>query len=312
MNTAFVNIDTQIYFFYIIRKGGKRKMKSKIKRHSRSILAVILTISMLISTMMVGLIATDAARVADDDEVSWNSSTDRLHIRIGSTWYDKYFNSAGVTTFEVPSDNTTIEFELNFNGTVYKLDSSQANFTAKGIRSTAGQTRLAKTSGSSTYTVSGVYQGTYTATLDGTPSNGKQKLKISEPGGGDDPTTSGLYLFGEVNGTTNWNNGNGTAAFPMTLDSTDESNGYRYYTYNFDTTNTQKFRFWDGKYEFSPQSNITDDPVSVSTDSANPTEVWNVHKTAHFKVDPSDTAKTLWARYKYQRLTMIQQRHLRL
>ena len=41
-------------------------MKSKIKRHSRSILAVILTISMLISTMMVGLIATDAARVADD------------------------------------------------------------------------------------------------------------------------------------------------------------------------------------------------------------------------------------------------------
>lgn len=182
-------------------------MKSKIKRHSRSILAVILTISMLISTMMVGLIATDAARVADDDEVSWNSSTDRLHIRIGSTWYDKYFNSAGVTTFEVPSDNTTIEFELNFNGTVYKLDSSQANFTAKGIRSTAGQTRLTKTSGSSTYTVSGVYQGTYTATLDGTPSNGKQKLKISGPGGGDDPTTSGLYLFGEVNGTTNWNNG---------------------------------------------------------------------------------------------------------
>ena len=112
-------------------------MKSKIKRHSRSVMAVILTISMLISTMMVGLIATDAARVADDDEVSWNSSTDRLHIRIGSTWYDKYFNSAGVTTFEVPNDNTTIEFELNFNGTVYKLDPSQANFTAKGIRSTS-------------------------------------------------------------------------------------------------------------------------------------------------------------------------------
>jgi len=275
-------------------------MKSKIKRHSRSILAVILTISMLISTMMVGLIATDAARVADDDEVSWNSSTDRLHIRIGSTWYDKYFNSAGVTTFEVPSDNTTIEFELNFNGTVYKLDPSQANFTAKGIRSTAGQTRLTKTSGSSTYTVSGVYKGTYTATLDGIPSNGEQKLKISGPGGGDDPTTSGLYLFGEVNGKTYWNNGNGTAAFPMTLDSTDESHGYRYYTYNFDTTNTQKFRFWDGTNEFSPQSNTANDPVSVSTDSASPTKVWKEHKTAHFKVGPSDKPKTLWARYTYQ------------
>lgn len=211
-------------------------MKSKIKRHSRSILAVILTISMLISTMMVGLIATDAARVADDDEVSWNSSTDRLHIRIGSTWYDKYFNSAGVTTFEVPSDNTTIEFELNFNGTVYKLDSSQANFTAKGIRSTAGQTRLTKTSGSSTYTVSGVYQGTYTATLDGTPSNGEQKLKISGPGGGDDPTTSGPWYL--LSNYTSWDN-DGVMSYPMTEVST---NLYKYVVTSWNT-NEPYFRF---------------------------------------------------------------------
>ena len=40
-------------------------MKSKIKCHSRSVMAVVLAISMLISTMMVGLIATDAARVAE-------------------------------------------------------------------------------------------------------------------------------------------------------------------------------------------------------------------------------------------------------
>ena len=211
-------------------------MKSKIKRHSRSILAVILTISMLISTMMVGLIATDAARVADDDEVSWNSSTDRLHIRIGSTWYDKYFNSAGVTTFEVPSDNTTIEFELNFNGTVYKLDSSQANFTAKGIRSTAGQTRLTKTSGSSTYTVSGVYQGTYTATLDGIPSNGEQKLKISGPGGGDDPTTSGPWYL--LSYYTSWDN-DVVKSYPMTEVST---NLYKYVVTSWNT-NQPYFRF---------------------------------------------------------------------
>lgn len=211
-------------------------MKSKIKRHSRSILAVILTISMLISTMMVGLIATDAARVADDDEVSWNSSTDRLHIRIGSTWYDKYFNSAGVTTFEVPRDNTTIEFELNFNGTVYKLDSSQANFTAKGIRSTAGQTRLTKTSGSSTYTVSGVYQGTYTATLDGTPSNGEQKLKISGPGGGDDPTTSGPWYL--LSYYTSWDN-DAVKSYPMTEVST---NLYKYVVTSWNT-NEPYFRF---------------------------------------------------------------------
>lgn len=44
-------------------------MKSKIKRHSRSALAVILTLSMLVSCMMVGLIATDAARVTDSGTV---------------------------------------------------------------------------------------------------------------------------------------------------------------------------------------------------------------------------------------------------
>ena len=41
-------------------------MKSKIKRHSRSVLSVILAISMLISTMMVGIIATDAAQANDE------------------------------------------------------------------------------------------------------------------------------------------------------------------------------------------------------------------------------------------------------
>lgn len=44
-------------------------MKSKIKCHSRSVMAVVLAISMLISTMMVGLIATDAARVMEDSTV---------------------------------------------------------------------------------------------------------------------------------------------------------------------------------------------------------------------------------------------------
>ena len=39
-------------------------MKTKIKRHSRSVLSVILAISMLVSCMMVGLIATDAAQAA--------------------------------------------------------------------------------------------------------------------------------------------------------------------------------------------------------------------------------------------------------
>ena len=104
-----------------------------------------------------GLFNSILGRIKEDIAATgWNSSKDRLHIRIGGTWYDKYFNSSGVTTFEVAADNTTIEFELNFNGTLYKLHTSQANFTADGIRSVNGETRKAKSNYNSTYTVSGV------------------------------------------------------------------------------------------------------------------------------------------------------------
>ena len=41
-------------------------MKTKIKRHSRSVLAVVLTLCMLVSCMTVGMIATDAAKTADE------------------------------------------------------------------------------------------------------------------------------------------------------------------------------------------------------------------------------------------------------
>jgi len=44
-------------------------MKTKIKRHSRSVIAVVLTLCMLVSCMTVGLIATDAARVSSDEAV---------------------------------------------------------------------------------------------------------------------------------------------------------------------------------------------------------------------------------------------------
>ena len=47
-------------------------MKTKIKRHSRSVLAVVLTLCMLVSCMMVGLIATDAA-------IDWQDYSNNRH-----------------------------------------------------------------------------------------------------------------------------------------------------------------------------------------------------------------------------------------
>lgn len=43
-------------------------MKTKIKRHSRSVLSVVLAVCMLVSCMTVGIIATDAAKVSSGDE----------------------------------------------------------------------------------------------------------------------------------------------------------------------------------------------------------------------------------------------------
>lgn len=104
-------------------------MKTKIKRHSRSVLSVILAISMLISCMMVGLIATDAARVTGgDDELGattyyyhygtdnnyWSSNGVAM-TQNGSTWYadidftTQYNNYVRIntTSSSINNSNTT-------------------------------------------------------------------------------------------------------------------------------------------------------------------------------------------------------------
>ena len=64
-------------------------MKTKIKRHSRSVISVLLAVCMLVSCMTVGLIATDAAKVTEDSTVGWNPSTDKFRYHVkpsGGSW----------------------------------------------------------------------------------------------------------------------------------------------------------------------------------------------------------------------------------
>ena len=153
-------------------------MKTKIKRHSRSVLSVVLALCMLLSCMTAGMIMTDAAKV-DSESVSWNPTTDKFSYQVNNGgWTDLSFNSNGVTTFTVSNDNSTLEFKLVFNGTVYNHSSSQSTFSANGMRSKDGQTRLAKTGGSN-YSVSGVYADTYTVKLTTTVNNGEVNFKIN-------------------------------------------------------------------------------------------------------------------------------------
>nr|WP_316619885.1 hypothetical protein [uncultured Ruminococcus sp.] len=58
-------------------------MKTKIKRHSRSALSILLTVCMLISCMTVGLIATDAAKVTDSGTVGATVDDDSVGANMG-------------------------------------------------------------------------------------------------------------------------------------------------------------------------------------------------------------------------------------
>ena len=70
-------------------------MKTKIKRHSRSVLSVILAVCMLISCMTAAMIATDAANV-DSETVGFNTS-DLLCIKCQSDNWQEHWVSPGDT-----------------------------------------------------------------------------------------------------------------------------------------------------------------------------------------------------------------------
>ena len=69
-------------------------MKTKIKRHSRSALSILLTVCILISCMTVGLIATDAARANSGTVASNGTAVNRtVYVKqsaVSSTTYSDY------------------------------------------------------------------------------------------------------------------------------------------------------------------------------------------------------------------------------
>lgn len=96
-------------------------MKTKIKRHSRSVLSVILAISMLISCMMVGLIATDAANVTDQGTVGAAENTGST---VGASEDSESVGSGLYLlwgTDNKPSTLTDISATITQSGTTYTI-----------------------------------------------------------------------------------------------------------------------------------------------------------------------------------------------
>ena len=106
-------------------------MKTKIKRHSRSALSILLTVCMLISCMTVGLIATDAAKVTDSgtvgakaySEVGATADDDSVGAidksEVGATADDDSVGDLPSTLYFIPNtgwyNNGNVVMKANFN-----------------------------------------------------------------------------------------------------------------------------------------------------------------------------------------------------
>ncbi len=139
-------------------------MKTKMKRHSRSVLSVILAICILISCMVAGLIATDAAKTADqrvgakaDDEAVGETTYRYL-------WYDMSSNSSQLSalstkvtlsstddnyyTGSFSSNGSNIHFIINNSSSAHTSSSLNSSTTVTPKGSVASWTRRYENSGS--------------------------------------------------------------------------------------------------------------------------------------------------------------------
>lgn len=98
-------------------------MKTKIKRHYRSVISVLLSVCMLVSCMTVGLIATDAAKVGSD-------SVGYSGCRVKGSWDNWTLHTISSSSYTVNlSANTTYSF-------VFLAGDSNDQFSSKTTIST--------------------------------------------------------------------------------------------------------------------------------------------------------------------------------
>lgn len=239
-------------------------MKTKIKRHSRSVISVILAVCLLISCMTVGLIATDAAKVTNEAVGAETWTNYKLHITTnnGSSWSYITFSSGG-TASVTTSSSGTFQFEFDKNGTLYKKDSSQSTMSASDMNNSGN--RYAKKNGSQNWIVSSVPAGTYTFTLKDLSGDDLRFTVTSGSSGTSSCSTGKTY---RVVGTASiagkdWDN---TATSNNMADSTGV--GYYKKTYSNVAAGTHDFRIiegstWSNTWGFD-QANKKDDSNIVT------------------------------------------------
>lgn len=230
-------------------------MKTKIKRHSRSVLAVILTLCMLVSCMTVGLIATDAARV-DSEEVG--AST--VIYFDGGKSMNWYFNvDCVIDLTDKTFDGSNLNLYIKNGSTQYGNNNSL----------TYGKSTVAPNDGASgNKKVIMVNAKNYSsATIKISQSGNNIKVDwtagTETGGGGGETGDSGIYVMGPSFGGWSYTDvtTNNTQMFSS------ETSGLYYIAHTVSSTpNSDNFRFYKTSgVHYSP---TVDKQVNLSTSGA--------------------------------------------
>ena len=208
-------------------------MKTKIKRHSRSVLSVVLALCMLLSCMTAGMIMTDAAKV-DSETVGGNDSTITDYYFKGSFdgWTKHYVNSSGEASININTAGTYEFVVITGGGTQRRADYT---FTSSGSRNTAQD--------QSNFKIKVTTTGTYTFKTSTMDSGGSVTVTLTFPSG--ESTVSTDWRL--VDGDCGWTPANSTKKFTL-----NSATGYYEYSQYF--TGNNYFRVYDGTNQYQGQS----------------------------------------------------------
>ena len=244
-------------------------MKTKIKRHSRAVMSVILAVSMLISCMTVGLIATDAAKVTDDEALG--AATYYLYYRTDNTKSLSGMTAVQMTasgsnyvaSFTMPTGNN---FDLGIGTSSTPSSTMVTSSWTVNEDSGINFANIEENDGIRYIVGSVKTSGTVTVTY--TPSS---TISLTTAGGGS--TGSNEYcLTGDsaITGTSGWTNN--TTTNKLTYNSTSKiytitkTVSYTSGTFNFRITN---FGSWTNTFNFE-KANLVNTAGIATTWQAQP------------------------------------------
>ncbi|MBQ7744828.1 MAG: hypothetical protein IJT85_04590 [Ruminococcus sp.] len=186
-------------------------MKTKIKRHSRAVMSVILAVSMLISCMTVGLIASDAAKV-DDEPLGYNSPA---KIAISTSTSDLASNQHDVTitsnsgsyTVTGAAANTTYYFKIQGDNDVFGNASIGTNYNSSYNLGLITGGSLTDSNSCSRFTTTTA--GDYEISFKIAGSSGSTVKVIKGASSSTECSTDGQYIVTgsqAITGTSSWQN----------------------------------------------------------------------------------------------------------